>query len=61
MSANSDVLTARDSSIGSSGGTTDVKMRVHSRNNLYLLRVGFSLPTAFKHAEQRHNIVSTLL
>ena len=43
-SAKSDVLTARDNSIGNSGGTTEVRMRVHSRNSLYLLRVGFSLP-----------------
>ena len=33
-SCSSDVLTAKDSSIGSSGGTTDVRMRVHSRNSL---------------------------
>ena len=34
VNARSDVLTASDSSIGSSGGTTDVRMSVHSRNNL---------------------------
>lgn len=33
-SAIRDVLTARESSIGSSGGTTEVRMSVHSRNNL---------------------------
>jgi len=60
MSANRDVLTASDSSIGSSGGTTDVRMRVHSRNNLYLLRDGFSLPIAFRDTAQRHNIVCRL-
>jgi len=45
MSARSEVLTASDSSMGNSGGTTDVRMSVHSRNNLYLLRVGFALPS----------------
>ena len=40
----SDVLTANDSSMGSSGGTTDVRMRVHSRNNLYRFRSGSSVP-----------------
>ena len=39
-----DVLTANDNSIGNSGGTTEVKIRVHSRNNLYLFRSGFSIP-----------------
>ena len=29
-----DELTARDSSIGSSGGTTDVSIRVHSKKSL---------------------------
>lgn len=29
-----DVFTAKDSSIGSSGGTTDVRISVHSKNNL---------------------------
>lgn len=33
-SAIRDVLTARESSIGSSGGTTEVRISVHSRNNL---------------------------
>lgn len=42
--ANRDVLTANDNSIGSSGGTTDVKISVHSKNNLYLFLVGSSLP-----------------
>lgn len=27
-------LTANDNSIGNSGGTTDVKINVHSKNNL---------------------------
>lgn len=39
-----EALTARDNSIGSSGGTTDVKISVHSRNSLYLLLVGSSQP-----------------
>ena len=43
-SASREVLTASDSSIGSSGGTTDVRISVHSRNSLYLLRSGFSEP-----------------
>lgn len=30
----SEVFTANDSSMGSSGGTTDVRIRVHSKNNL---------------------------
>lgn len=30
----SDVLTARESSMGSSGGTTEVRINVHSRNSL---------------------------
>uniref|UniRef100_A0A6B0UWV4 Putative secreted protein n=1 Tax=Ixodes ricinus TaxID=34613 RepID=A0A6B0UWV4_IXORI len=34
VSASSDVFTARDSSIGSSGGTTDVRISAHSRNSL---------------------------
>ncbi len=33
-----ELLTAKDNSIGSSGGMTDVSMRVHSRKSLYLLR-----------------------
>jgi hypothetical protein len=39
-----DVLTASDSSMGNSGGTTDVRMRAHSRNSLYLFLVGSSEP-----------------
>lgn len=45
--ANSEVLTAKDSSIGSSGGITDVKINVHSKNNLYLFLSGSSLPKNF--------------
>ena len=44
--ARREVLTARECSIGSSEGTTNVRMSVHSRNNLYLLRVGSSVPAA---------------
>lgn len=44
MSASREELTARDSSMGSSGGTTEVRMSVHSRNSLYLLRSGSSVP-----------------
>ena len=40
----SDVLTAKDNSIGSSGGTTDVKMRAHSKNSLYRFLFGSSEP-----------------
>ena len=40
----SELLTARDNSIGSSGGTTDVNINVHSKNNLYLFLSGFSVP-----------------
>lgn len=40
----SEEFTARDSSMGSSGGTTEVMMRTHSRRSLYLLRSGFSVP-----------------
>ena len=44
VNANSDVLTANDSSMGNSGGTTEVKINVHSRNNLYLFLLGSSVP-----------------
>ena len=37
-------LTASDNSIGNSGGTTDVNIRVHSKNNLYRLRFGSAEP-----------------
>ena len=33
---NREVLTARLSSIGNSGGTTDVRIKVHSKKSLYL-------------------------
>lgn len=42
--AKRDVFTANDSSIGNSGGTTDVIINAHSRTNLYLLRLGSSVP-----------------
>lgn len=44
MSANSEVLTAKESSIGNSGGTTEVKMMVHSKNNLYRFLSGSMVP-----------------
>jgi hypothetical protein len=44
-----DVLTARDNSIGNSGGTTDVKIKVHSMNNLYRLRFASFVPRKKKH------------
>merc|ERR1719232_465130 len=39
-----EVLTAKLSSIGSSGGTTEVRIRVHSRNSLYLFLLGSRVP-----------------
>lgn len=39
-----DVLTASDSSIGSSGGMTDVKIKVHSKKSLYRFLLGSSQP-----------------
>eukprot|EP00835_Amoeboradix_gromovi_P000687 NODE_25_length_35605_cov_0.353461.p19 type:complete len:119 gc:universal NODE_25_length_35605_cov_0.353461:8572-8216(-) len=41
----SDVLTAKDSSIGNSGGTHDVTIIMQFKNNLYLSRLGSKLPT----------------
>lgn len=43
-SAISDVLTAIDNSIGSSGGITDVIISEQLRKSLYLLLVGSSSP-----------------
>lgn len=51
-----DELTANDNSTGSSGGITDVKIRIHSKNNLYLLRFGSSVPAH----EKIHSNVNTL-
>ena len=42
--ANNDELTANDNSMGSSGGTTDVKINVHSKKSLYRFLFGFSVP-----------------
>lgn len=39
-----EVLTARESSMGSSGGTTDVRIRAHSRNRRYWFRRGSLVP-----------------
>lgn len=52
-----DVFTARESSMGSSGGTTDVSIRVHSRNNLYLFLFSSSEP---KHIFRRLNALMLL-
>lgn len=46
-SDNKDVLTAKLNSIGNSGGTTEVKIKVHSKNNLYLFLSSSSLPKMF--------------
>lgn len=43
-SAMRDVLTASESSMGNSGGTTDVRIRVHSRKSLYLFLLGSFVP-----------------
>jgi len=43
-SDSNDVFTARESSMGNSGGTTDVKMSTHSRKSLYLFLVRSSEP-----------------
>lgn len=53
--ATRDVLTANDNSIGSSGGTTDVRINVHSRNSLYLFLFGSSLPEKWMKALITHN------
>ena len=42
--ANKLELTASDNSMGSSGGTTDVNINVHSKNSLYLFLSGSSVP-----------------
>lgn len=42
-----EVLTANESSIGSSGGTTEVKIRVHSKNSLYLFLFSSSDPEIY--------------
>jgi len=39
-----EVLTAKLNSIGSSGGTTLVRMSVHSKNNLYRFLSGSMVP-----------------
>ena len=40
----SELFTAKDNSMGSSGGTTLVKISVHSRNSLYLFLSGSFVP-----------------
>lgn len=51
-------ITASESSIGSSGGMTLVRMRMHSRNNLYRERDSSSVPKngvkKFKFFEIQH-------
>ena len=39
-----EVFTAKESSMGSSGGTTDVKTKVHSKRSFFLLRLGSFKP-----------------
>ncbi len=54
-----DVLTASESSMGNSGGTTDVRIRVHSRNSLYLFLFGSFVPERHGERSMRqliHNI-----
>ena len=51
VSASNDVFTASDNSIGNSGGTTDVKIKVHSKNSLYLLRVSSFVPKTINKSQ----------
>ena len=53
-----DVLTANDNSIGNSGGTTDVKIKVHSMNNLYRFRFGSFVPE-IQTIELDYSIISS--
>lgn len=43
-----DVLTARESSMGSSGGTTEVRISVHSRKSLYRFLLRSLVPNRMK-------------
>lgn len=52
---NNDEFTARDNSTGNSGGITDVNIKIHSKNNLYLLRFGSSEPENSKFIDQVYN------
>lgn len=54
--ANKLVLTANDNSIGNSGGTTEVKISVHSKNNLQRFLFGSSVPE--KLQENKVNKIS---
>jgi hypothetical protein len=56
VSASSDVLTASDNSMGNSGGTTEVRISVHSKNNLYRLRFGFSVPEQKNKGVSQFNV-----
>ena len=42
--AKSDEFTAKDNSSGNSGGTTEVNIKVHSKNSRYLFLFGSSVP-----------------
>lgn len=44
VSAIREEFTANDSSIGNSGGITEVKINTHSKNSLYLFLLGSSEP-----------------
>lgn len=50
--AMSEEFTAKDSSMGNSGGTTEVRIKVHSKKSLYLFLFGSSLP------EKLQNIIN---
>lgn len=43
--AKRDVFTAKVNSMGNSGGTTEVRIKIHSKNNLYLFLDGFLEPS----------------
>ena len=58
VSCKREVLTAKLSSMGNSGGTTLVKIRVHSKNSLYRLRLGSLVPSIQRYddaAMAKHN------
>ncbi len=52
-SESNDEFTANDNSTGNSGGITDVSIRTHSKNNLYLLRLGSSDPGKGKEKKRK--------
>lgn len=59
LRASKDELTAKESSIGNSGGTTDVRISVHSKNNLYRFLLGFSVPIIILVRAQSVSKIST--